>query len=107
MTQKEAIEYLSDGHTIWTVKCAKEICESINVPFDQKLVRKFKSDPPGTLKGLTMNEGQENSSGVDALTLSAYVASKLDVEKEAGDYFGRGKQARAYAEVVAKKLGIS
>jgi hypothetical protein len=104
MTFKEALNMLGDGHTIWKVSTAKEICKVVGVPFAKHLVEKFKSDPIGTFKGLTMKPGKENSEGVYALTLSQYVAKYLGVEEKAGGYFGRGSQARAYAEVIEEKI---
>ena len=104
MEIKEALECLSDGHTIWTIEGAKEICAAVGVPFKEHLIRRHKSDSPGTFKGLTMNPECENAEGVNALTLSQYVATCLDVKKNAGDFFGRGSQARAYARVIEQAL---
>ena len=105
MEIKDALDCLADGHMIWTVKDAKEICAAIGVPFDAKsLVYRYKSDPPGTFKGLTMNPGCEDAEGVNSLVLSHYVAKQLNVDKKAGDYIGRGFQARAYAEAVKTEL---
>lgn len=104
ITQQEALELLSDGHTIWTVEGAKEICAAVGVEFREHLIKKFKSDPPGTFKGLTMNPEVENADGVDSLVLSQYVAKCLGVESRAGDYFGRGSQARAYARAIEQAL---
>jgi ornithine cyclodeaminase/alanine dehydrogenase-like protein (mu-crystallin family) len=52
-----------------------------------------------------MRPEDEGSEGVYTLALSGYVAKQLGVEKDARQCIGRGFQARAYAEVVAKKLG--
>ena len=75
MDIKEALQELSDGHTILSPEAAEEICETVGVPFNrQVLVRRWHSDPPGTVKGLTMAPGQEGSEGVYSLSLSGYVA---------------------------------
>ena len=104
MILKDALVCLCDGHTIWTVDTAKEICLAVGVPFNKYLIHRYKSDKPGTFKGLTMKPGQENSEGVDSLSLSRNIATQLDVEKQAGDFFGRGSQARAYVKVIEEKL---
>ena len=107
MEIKEALDVLSDGHTIIVPGYAEEICEVVGVPFDRKaLVRPWHSDPPGTLKGLTMTPEQEGAEGVYTLALSRYVAEKLGVIAQAGSFIGRGFQARAYATVIARKLGV-
>ena len=107
MDIKEALSALSDGHTIFTPEYAEGVCQAVGVPFDRKvLVRRWYSDPPGTFKGLTMKPEHEGSEGVYSLTLSRYVAKKLGVEEEAGNFFGRGFQARAYVRVIVRKLGV-
>jgi len=104
MNLKDALEILSDGHTIISVKRAKEVCMFVNVPFSNTIVQRFKSDPSGTFKGLTMRPEYENAEGVDTLSLSHYVAKQLDVDGKAGGFIGRGFQARAYAEEIKKVL---
>lgn len=105
MNLKEALEFLSDGHAIISIETAKEVCEAVDVPFNSKrVVQRFKSDPVGTFKGLTMKPEHENTEGVDTLTLSSYVADYLKVSDKAGHFFGRGSQARAYAEEIKKEI---
>lgn len=104
MNLKATLEILSDGHTIISVKKAKEVCKFVNVPFSDTIVQRFKSDPPGTFKGLTMKPEYENADGVDTLSLSCYVAEQLNVRDKARSCFGRGSQARAYAEEIKKVL---
>jgi hypothetical protein len=50
MNLKDALEILSDGHTIISVKKAKEVCKFMKIPFSQTIVQKYKSDPVGTFK---------------------------------------------------------
>ena len=104
MEFKEALQILSDGHTIINVETAKEVCEIVGVPFDKTLIQKFKSDPPNTFKGLTMKPEYENTDGVYTLDLSRYVAEQLGVKEKARSCIGRGFQARAYAEEIKKEL---
>lgn len=104
MDLKAALETLSDGHTVISVKKAKEVCKFVKVPFSDTIVQRFKSDPPGTFKGLTMKPEHENTEGVYTLDLSCYVAEQLNVKDKARSCFGRGSQARAYAEEIEKVL---
>lgn len=96
MEQKEALRIISDGHTIWSPELADQVCDVLGVKRIAPL--KFKSDPPGTHKGLTMKE--ENSLGVSSLSLSQHVVSELGIEVRS--YLGRGFQAQANAQAVAK-----
>ena len=104
MDINKALKVLADGHSIWKVDHAKEVCKVVNVPFNKKLIQKFKSDPPGTFKGLVMAPERENSEGVDALDLSDYVTSYFKLTDKAGSFIGRGFQAQANARVVTQKL---
>lgn len=108
MERTEALEIIGDGHAIITVECAQEVCNALRVPFDRaKLVRRWKSDRPGTLKGLTMSLGRENSEGVYSLTLSYHVAAALGLGEPGSAFTGRGSQAQANSEAVAVKLGFA
>lgn len=104
MNINKALKVLADGHTIWRVKFAKEVCETVGVPFDKKLIQKFSSDPEGTFKGLVMYPGKENKEEVDGLSLSDYVTSYFKLTDKAGSFIGRGFQAKANAEVIKQKL---
>jgi len=100
MEKKEALRYLADGHTVWKPEIADEVCDAFGV---QRIKpSRFRSDPPGTIKGLTMKEGEENSLGVDGLTLSHHVADELGLEY--GSYIGRGFQAQAIARAIAEYM---
>ena len=106
MEQKEALELLSDGHTIVAPERAEEVCRLAGVAFDRaKLVQRWRSDPPGTAKGLQMAPGQENTEGVYSLTLGYYLAEQLQLGTPGGAFNGRGFQARANADAIAVKLG--
>lgn len=102
MTKVEAIEALTDGHTIYSPEYANEVCKTLGVKGLRP--RKFYSDPKGTAKGLTMKK--EGSEGVYSLHLSEWVADQFGVADKVGDFYGRGSQARAYASEVAKVLKV-
>jgi len=107
MTSQEALEYISDGHTFWTVERAKEVCKALKVPFNENLIDHYEgqkdANPDNEPKGLWLNEDKPVD-GVNALRLSNYVTRYFDLE--AGDYHGRGFQAQANAEAVKKHLGL-
>ena len=102
MEIKAALKAISTGHAIYSVEYAREVCKAFRVDFSPRLVRVFESDRHPL--GVTMYRGPED--GVWSLTLAGHVAKCLGVENEAQDFFGRGSQAREYARVVAKKLGL-
>jgi len=107
MTSQEALEYISDGHTFWTVERAKEVCKALKVPFNENLIDHYKgqkdANPDNEPKGLWLNEDKPVD-GVNALRLSNYIKHHFGLE--AGGYIGRGSQAQANAEAVKKHLGL-
>lgn len=98
----EALNVISDGHTIWRPEYAQRVCEALGLPFDEELVERFYSE--NHWKGAHMREGQEGSLGVYSLTLSQHCAEELGVFKQAASFFGRGSQAREYARLVRQEL---
>ena len=103
MDRHEALIAIADGHTVYSPEYANQVCDALGVKHAR--VRRFKSDPPGTHKGLMMAEGKENTLGVYSLDLAYHVAGQLGLTGEDyGDFFGRGRQARAIAQAVAAKL---
>ena len=102
MEKQEALEAISTGHVIWSVKHAEEVCQAFGVGFSTSLVRVFESDRHPL--GVTMYHGPED--GVWSLTLAQHVAKRLGVYSQAQGFLGRGSQARECARVVAEKLGI-
>ena len=106
MERDEALEILADGHSVITVEAARDVCVAVGVDFDAEcrawLVKRWHSDPPGTVKGLTMHPGQEGQEGVYTLSLSNYVAGKLGVD--GGSFIGRGFQAQGNAKAIKAKL---
>lgn len=107
-TLKDAIDCLADGHSFWTVKAAKEVCQATGVKWDDELVCHFdnqnEANPTNDPKGLWLNvDGPVD--GVNALTLSHYVREQLKLPVER-DYSGRGFQAQGNARVIAKHFGL-
>lgn len=102
MDRDTAIAKLADGHTEWTVDCAKEICEAVGVPFDDSLIDRWTgqadANPTGHFKGLFLNEDKPGE-GVNSLYLSKYVARQLGLKYE--HKMGRGFQAQVCAAAVS------
>jgi len=100
MEQKEALRFLSDGHTVWSPELAGEICDAFGVK--QIEPTRWYSDPPGTHKGLTMDAEHEGGLGVSSLSLSHHVADELGLEYPSK--IGRGFQAQEIAKAIAKHI---
>lgn len=100
MEQKEALHYLAEGHAVWTPELADLVCDAFGVK--RLKARSFHSDPPGTHKGLTMDEEHEGGLGVYSLTLSHHVADELGLEYPSK--IGRGFQAQVIAQAIAKHM---
>jgi len=107
MTKEDAIECLADGHTLWTVEVAEEVCQAVGLKLPKSLIVHYEgqkdANPENHFKGLTLNEDKP-CDGVNSLDLSDWVMRKLGASSE--DYFGRGRQARANARAIRKALNI-
>lgn len=104
MEKSEALEWLADGYSIISPDLAELICQTINVQFNRGLIQNYRSDRPGTFKGLTMDPTFESKPGVYTYNLSAHVAQELGVYKQVKEYFGRGRQAREWGEAIERCL---
>ncbi len=100
MERKDALAIISNGHGIYSVQAAQEVCAAFGVSFPKSLVEVFESDRHPL--GVTMLHGPEE--GVWALTLGQHVAECLGVKDKAQGFLGRGRQASEYARVIAEKL---
>ena len=99
MEHSKALGVISNGHMIWSPEYANEVCDALGVDHIKPI--KHKSDTTGAPKGLRMNEGFENTEGVDSLQLAYHVARKLGVT-EFRSCIGRGFQAQAISGAVAE-----
>jgi len=106
MTRDEAIDCLSDGHTLWKVEFAKEVCEALGVEFSDKLIRHYKNqkdaNPTNSPKGLWLADPDKAIDGVNSLNLSDYVTCKIlkcDLPPSS-QFIGRGFGAQANAGAV-------
>src|SRR3990167_5066036 len=107
MTQQEAIEGLSEGHSFMSPDWAKEVCEAVGVDFSENLIERYanqkEANPSNEPKGLWLDKPNEPVEGVNTYRLSNYVADKMALKVPS--FYGRGSQARANAEVIKKHLG--
>lgn len=107
MTKEEAIKYLTDGHSEWTVECAQEICTAFGLEFPDDLIDRWEDqadvNPDSHPKGLWLEEDKPGE-GVYSLALSNYVVKSLGLEVMG--YIGRGFQAQANAGAIRKHLGL-
>ena len=103
MLIRDAIERL-DGHTIMTVKSAKDICQLLDIPFDDKLVMSWKDrqDAWDTYGFVATEQGP--GSGVDGLDLSYYIAEQLGLGRPGSGFTGKGFQSRANQQAIRQKL---
>jgi hypothetical protein len=65
---------------------------------EQIKCHKVKADPPGTLKGLTLNGGAKEAVGMDAMLLAMSICEGLGVTYP--EMFGRGSQLRACCDAL-------
>ena len=105
MTIREVLEYIAEGHSLWSVDLAKEICKTLNVPFKNRLIITWNSqkdaNPTNDFKGLWLNEDKPGQ-GVASDRLSSYVVNYLCLKPKS--FFGRGSQARENARVLKEYL---
>jgi len=96
MNRTEALEALTDGHTVWKSEFAEQVCAVLGVPWSEELVETFNYEGG---KGYLGNDGDI---GVYGLSLGYHIVKHLDLEYR--DFFGRGSQAREYSRVIREKL---
>lgn len=109
MTQEVALTRIANGHALWSVEEAKEVCRAFDIKFDYGLIIRWKNqrdaNPTNNPKGIWLNEPDKAGEGVGGKELSDYVLSKfrrVRVQK----YYGRGSQASANATALKKYLAI-
>lgn len=106
MKKVEAVGHISDGHSLWTIECAKEICEALGVQFSNKLITHYgnqaEANPDNNPKGMWL-EKDEPTDGVEALRLSYYCADQLGIDTS-NSFSGRGFQAQWLARQIEKQI---
>jgi len=95
MNRAEALNLISDGHAVYGEEQSQEIFEALGVPWKDSYAFPLNSDPPGTLKGLTMFPDSEGIRGSTALFLGSQACSHYKLEPKV--FMGRGFQGQEYA----------
>ena|SRR3990167_4496831 len=107
MNTQEALAAITDGHTMYSIDFAKEVCRALDVEFSNKLIDRWQgqadANPGSHPKGLFL-ERDEPGEGVYSLNLAWHIARKLGVDNEVAGFLGRGTQAREIARVVEEHL---
>lgn len=107
MTKQEALEYVAEGHSMWTVEGAKEVVEAFGFEFPEGLITKWKgqkdANPNNEPKGLWLNK-DEPGEGVASHQLSNWMVDKFHLKVR--EFFGRGSQARANAQAIKEHLSL-
>lgn len=101
---EDAINAL-DGHAVLTVEGAKEICQTLGVPFDETLIFSWETSRQALDDYGFFPYTEGKGSGVDALRLSYTIVQQLGIQPAPGNAFsGKGFQARANREAIREKL---
>jgi hypothetical protein len=98
MELKEALAIVGNGHIVVSEEGAHKVCEAFGV--SKVKCYPLHSDPPGTHKGLTLNEGAEGELGISGVGLGDHVVGELGLEVHS--FIGRGFQAQANAQAIAE-----
>ena len=105
MTKKEATNCLSNGHAFWKVNHAKKICKTLGLKLPESLIEHYQgqadANPDNHPKGLWLNEDKAVS-GVTGFILSNWIATQFKLKVPS--FHGRGSQAGANSEAIAKHL---
>lgn len=108
MTKQEALEYLSEGHSMWSVETAKKVCEAFGFTLPDTLIMRWKNqkdaNPDNDPKGFWLNDPNKPGEGVPSFRLSNWITDKLELKVH--EFFGRGTQSRANAEAIKAHLNI-
>src|SRR5579859_4079400 len=102
---KDALEVLANGHGVISEESARALCAVVGVPFPEEEVFVWESrgDASERYGFYPFEEGPGH--GVNTLDLSYHVARALGLGAPGVAYSGRGYQARANAQAIAKLLG--
>ena len=104
MDRLEALEFLSDGHSVLSEEGARQVCAVFGVSFADWLVMRWESkqDAYDRYGFIAVEDGP--SSGVNCLDLSYHVASALGLGAPGRTFTGRGFQARANSQAIAQRV---
>jgi hypothetical protein len=104
LTASNAVDCLN-GHVILSVERAREVCQVLEVHFDENLVMSWETGQEAQQKYgfiATVSPG----TGVDGLRLSYHVAKELGLDAPGQCYIGVGKQSHANQQAIRQQLSI-
>jgi hypothetical protein len=104
LTTSEALEVLSDGHSVVLEQVAQCICTVFNVPLDEKLLIRWNSREDAWARFGFTARSDGPGTGARSLELSYYVAEKLGLGRPGAPFSGRGFQAQANGRAIAQFL---
>lgn len=108
MTKREALKSIAQGHTLWNVEHAQEVCAAFDLTLPDHLIIRWQNqataNPTNDPKGIFLDDPDKAGEGVGSIELSNFVTNSLKLERS--EYFGRGSQARANAQAVRQWLDI-
>lgn len=106
MRTSKAIDLLSDGHSIYTVKKSREICKILKLKLPQNLIIKWKNRKDAMTRYGFNAKNNKPASGVYSLTLSNWACRELTGGIAGAIFHGRGSRARGNAEAIKEKLNL-
>ncbi len=101
---EDALEILADGHIIISVEQAERICSVLHTSFDLLLTMTWESAEQAQQKYRFFTRRDGAGTGVDVLDLSYSVAKRLGLGAPGSAFTGKGFQAQANSEAIARFL---
>jgi hypothetical protein len=103
MLIREAVAHL-DGHAILSANAAKEVCQTLDIPFNDQLLLRWQNREEAWNTYGFVATAQGAGEGVDGLDLSYHVAEHLGLGRPGAAFGGKGYQARANQQAIRRKL---
>ncbi len=104
LSVEDVLEVLADGHVIIGVKQAERICSVLGTSFDPLLTMAWENAEQARQKYGFFLVREGAGTGVDVLDLSYSVAKRLGLGAPGSAFTGKGFQARANSEAIARFL---
>ena len=106
MEVTDVLEVLADGHVVLTEEAARQVCQVMGVSFPERSVMRWKDRDDAMRRYAFMPYEDTPGAGVGSLELSYHLAEELGVGTPGSAFVGKGFQARANAQAIARKLGL-
>ncbi len=106
MEMSEVLEVLADGHVVLTEESARQMCEVMGVSFPERSVMRWTGRDDAMHRYGFMPYEDAPGTGVGSLELSYHVAKVFGLGTPGGGFIGKGSQAQANVQAIARKLGL-